>query len=100
MAWNAFYALGIVAVHDGRYDEAASWFGKAGQANSSSVGILLYAKACALALAGRLDEAATAAKQAMEVRPGLRMRLLSETGMAPSIAARFIEGARLLALPE
>ncbi|HKN30950.1 MAG TPA: hypothetical protein VJY34_24995 [Roseiarcus sp.] len=53
-----------------------------------------------MALAGRLDEAATAAKQAMEVRPGLRMRLLSETGMAPSIAARFIEGARLLALPE
>ena len=99
LAWNAPYALGIVAVHESRYDEAASWFAKVVQANSGSA-VLIYLKAFALALAGRIDEGKTTAKQALEVSPGFRIRFFSEVGMVRSISDKFAEGARLLGLPE
>ena len=99
LAWDAPYALGIVAVHEQRFDEAASCFAKVVQANPGS-GPLIYLKACALALAGRIDEGKSAAGQALQSSPGLRIRFFSEVGMAPSIAGKFADGARLLGLPE
>jgi TolB-like protein/tetratricopeptide (TPR) repeat protein len=99
LAWVAPYALGVVAVHEARYGEAASWFAKSVQANSSS-GVLLYLKACTLALAGRVDEGKATAQQAVGISPALRVQFFSETGMAQSIADKFAEGARLLGLPE
>ncbi len=97
LAWDAPYALGIVAVNESRYDEAASWFAKVVQANSGST-VLIYLKACALALAGHIDEGKTAAKQALEISPGFRF--FSEVGMVRSISDKLAEGARLLGLPE
>ncbi len=61
---------------------------------------MIIAYACGLAIAGRIDEGKAAAKQALQISPGLRARFMSEIGMAPSIAAKFAEGARLLGLPE
>ena len=99
LTWSAFYSFGVVAVHEGRYDEAVSWFAKVVQANPGSAA-LFFMKACALALAGRIDEGTTAARHALQSSPGLRIRYFSEVGMAPSIAGKFAEGARLLGLPE
>jgi adenylate cyclase len=99
LAWIAPYALGMVAVHESRFDDAASWFAKVAQGNSAAAA-LLYLKACSLALAGRIDDAETTARQALELSPGLRIRIFSEMGMLPSIAEKFTEGARLLGLPE
>ena len=99
LAWEAPYALAVVAVHEGRYAEAASWLAKSVHANPASPSMII-AYACGLALAGRIDEGKAAAKQALQISPGLRARFMSEIGMAPSIAAKFAESARLLGLPE
>ena len=44
-------------------------FARATQANSAAVGMPLC-RVCALALAGRVDEARTVAQRALELRPG------------------------------
>ncbi len=99
LAFAAFFALGVIAVHEAHYDEAEEHFARATQANSAAVGMPLC-RVCALALAGRVDEARTVAQRALELRPGLRVRIFLEMGMIQPISERFVEGARLAGIPE
>ena len=92
-------AHGIVAVHESRYDEAASHLAKAVAANPSFTSPR-FLHAMVLALAGREDEAREAAREALALQPGFRLRLLSEIGMLPAIADVLARGGRLLGLPE
>jgi len=99
LAFEAFFALGIIAVHEAHYDKAAELFARATRANSAAVGMTL-SRACALALAGRIDEARTVAQRAIEMRPSFRVRIFLEMGIILPIAERFAEGARLAGIPE
>ena len=96
LAFVAHYALGTVAVHEGRYEAAASCFARAAPGRSN----FLFYQAMALALAGRMEEAATVAKRAMEDRPGLRLQAFLQIGMVGEIADKVAAGWRLLGLPE
>jgi adenylate cyclase len=99
MAYLAHAALGVVAMQEARYDDAASSYAKAAQ-TSSGYGPLYMGQAAALALAGRLEEARAIARRGLELDPGFRVRTLREFGMLPAIADRYAEGGRLSGLPE
>ena len=100
VAFAAHGALGHVAFQEARYDEAASCYAKAVQANPRfSLYYFLYA--AALALAGRVDEARPIVEQLLKLDPGVRIsEVFQYTMFHPALADRFIEGARLLGLPE
>jgi TolB-like protein len=99
-AFFAHDALGTVAVQEARYDDAASHFAKAVQANSRMSTLYFY-HAASLALAGRLEEARPIAQRFLEQQPGFRYRLWRATsGIVPAAADKLAEGARLLGLPE
>ena len=57
-------------------------------------------QAVALALAGRMEEAGTTAKCAMEERPGLSLRAFVHIGVISEITDKIAAGWRLLGLPE
>jgi adenylate cyclase len=95
----AYGALGAAAVQERRYDEAASHYAKAVQANPR-LSWAYFFQASSLALAGREQEAQPIVRRLLELEPGIRLRLLDEIGMARAIADRFAEGARMLGLPE
>jgi tetratricopeptide (TPR) repeat protein len=97
--FQAHLALGFAAIVEGRYDEGAAHCAKAVQANTR-FGFLVIFHAEALALAGRMEEAAPIARRGMEMIPFYRIGLLSAFGWAPGIADKMIAGARLLGLPE
>ena len=63
-------------------------------------GTLYFTQAIALALAGCVEEAKPIVRQGLELEPGFRARVVAELGFDPTIADKFAEGARLLALPE
>ena len=96
LAFVADFSLGLVALHEGRYDAAASSFARAAPGRSN----FLYYQAVALALAGRMDEAGTIAKRAMEERPGLSLHAFVQIGVISEIADKIAAGWRLLGLPE
>ncbi len=96
LAFEAHFALGLVALHEGRHDAAASCFAHAAPGRPN----FLFYQAAALALAGRMDEARTIARRALEERPDLRLRILSEIGLISEIKDRIETGWRLVALPE
>ncbi len=96
LAFEAHFALGLVALHEGRYDAAASCFARAAPGRPN----FLFYQAAALALAGRMDEARTIATRALEERPDLRLRSLSQIGLINEIADKIAGGWRLLGLPE
>ncbi|MFI5011875.1 MAG: tetratricopeptide repeat protein [Hyphomicrobiales bacterium] len=98
-AFLAYSALGVAAVQEARYDEAASHFGKAVQANPR-FSFLYFAQAIALALAGRVEEARPIVLRLFELEPGFRLRVMFEVGVVRAVADRFAEGARILGLPE
>ena len=97
--FHAHLALGLAAIVEARYDEAASHCAKAVQANPR-FGNLLFFHAASLALAGRQDEAAQVARRHMEMVPSARIAMLSEFGFASALTDKLIEGVRLLGLPE
>jgi adenylate cyclase len=90
-------ALGAAALHESRYDEAAAHFAKAAQGNPR-FSTLYFFHAASLALAGRADEARPIVRRLLELEPSFRSRMIFEVGYEP--ADRFLEGARLLGLPE
>lgn len=98
-AFEAHLALGMVALSGASYDEAASCFARGGQINARH-SLFPFFHAIALALAGRATEAAPLVKLGFELEPGFRLRIFSEFGMAPPMAEKFVEGGRLLGLPE
>jgi adenylate cyclase len=100
VAFVAHTALGHVAVYEARYDEAASHYAKAVQANPH-FSTLYFSQAVALALAGRPEEARPIVGQLLELAPGFRSSVIFEYQLLPGpYSDKFIEGARLLGLPE
>ena len=99
LAFTAHIALGVAAIQEARYDEAASFFVTALQANSR-FSSLYFAQAIALALAGRVEEAKPIVRLGLELEPAFRTKLYAEIGMAPAIVSKLAEGGRLLGLPE
>ena len=99
LAFMAHLALGAAAVQETRYDEAASHFAKAVQANPR-FSTLYFFHAASLALAGRQEEAQPIVQRLLELEPGFRLRLLFEVGVAQAVADRLAEGGRMLGLPE
>ena len=92
-------ALGEAALLEARYDDAASCFARAAQANTNFSTAYFY-QAIALALAGRAEEAKPLVRRGLELEPGFRIRMFFELGLAPALAEKMAEGARLLGLPE
>ena len=99
VAFVAHTALGHVAVVEGRYDEAASQYAKAVLANPR-FSVAYFCQAIALALAGREEEAGPIVRQLLELSPGFRSSKVFEYSVIGTFAAKLIEGARLLGLPE
>jgi len=99
VAFLAHSALGDVAIHEARYDEAASCFAKAVQA-SPRFSLYYFFQAAALALAGRAEEARPIVGQLLELEPTFRSSAIFEHGLTRAVVDKLIEGARLLGLPE
>ena len=95
----AHVALGVVAFQEARYDEAASHYAKAVQANAH-FSTLYFCHATALALAGRVEEARPIIGQGLELAPDTRCSDVFKYGVTRAFADKYIEGARLLGLPE
>jgi adenylate cyclase len=98
-AFEAHLALGIAAISEGRYNEAAASFARASEINPNE-SVLSFFHAIALALAGRANDAAPSVRRGLALEPGFRLRVFSEFGMAHRVAEKFAEGGRLLGLPE
>jgi adenylate cyclase len=99
VAFVAHTALGHVAVVEGHYDEAASHYAKAVLANPR-FSVAYFCQAIALALAGRVEEAGPIVRQLLELSPGFRSSKVFDYSVIGTFAAKLIEGARLLGLPE
>jgi tetratricopeptide (TPR) repeat protein len=95
---EAYVALGNAALTEKRYEEAASFYAKAMQ-SSPNIGTYYFFQAIALALAGRFEEARPLAQRGFELEPQFRVRWMREM-CVPELAEKFVEGGRLLALPE
>jgi len=98
-AFEAHLALGMAAVSEGRYDDAAASFARGSESNPDH-SIMPFFQAIALALAGRAKDATPSVRRGFELEPGFRLRIFAEFGMARPLAEKFFEGGRLLALPE
>ena len=86
-AFMAYCALGAAAVQETRYDEAASHFAKAVQANPR-FSTLYFLQAASLALAERKEEARPIVQRLLELEPGFRLRVIFEVGMVREVADR------------
>jgi len=98
MAYEAYGSLGVVAVHEGRYDDAAACAAQAAQVVGFSSFYIF--QAIALALAGRMAEAKPVLARGLALEPNFRLRLFTEFGLEESIVDRILAGGRLLGLPE
>ena len=92
-------AIGAAAILEARYDEAPLSYAKAVQA-SPGLSYVYAGHAIALALAGRCEEARPIVRQLLELEPGFRAGIVRQLGVIPSLADKWVEGARLLGLPE
>ena len=100
LAFQAHMALGELALERGRYDDAATCFGRAAQNNPGFSTAWLW-QGMAMGLAGREKEARLIIQRGLELEPGYRAaRGLFEGGLAATpLAQRIVEGARLLDVP-
>ena len=99
LAFEAHMAFGTVAMAQEHYGEAASHFGKIIEIRPNfSTGYLQ--RAVALALGGRAAEAAFDVARGLELEPAFQNRVYYQWGIAPAIAQKFVEGGRMLGLPE
>jgi adenylate cyclase len=97
--YEAYMTLGVVATHEANYETAASWFAKAAEANPG-FSSAHSARAVALALGGRVEEAKPIMQRALELEPGGRIYMVYEIGLLRGIADKYAAGARLLGVPE
>lgn len=93
-----YFALGIAAIQEGRYDEAASHFAKTARA-VPGMGYHFF-HISALGLAGRAEEARPIVRLAMELYPRVRIGAIFKWGLVREIAEKLAEGARLSGVPE
>jgi TolB-like protein/Tfp pilus assembly protein PilF len=99
MVAEAHWAHGVAAVQQGRYDEAVSYFRKASQANPTS-GPYNFVYACALVLAGRVEEGRAFARQHTNYPPGHWTRAMPQMGMSDrKLLEKFLESVRMLEGP-
>ncbi len=98
-SYEAHNALGLASIQEARYDEAASNFANAVQANTR-FSTLYFFQAVALALGERMDEAKKIVRRALELEPGFRNRFFLDIGLVSAIADKLVEGAHLLGLPD
>ena len=100
--FHKYESLGWVRLRAGRYDEAASFFTQAVQANPRFSA--LYADlAASLARAGRIDESKLIARRLLELEPGFRIQPVVAIlgGFAnPEDVNEFAAGLRQAGLPE
>jgi adenylate cyclase len=100
--FHGYESLGCVRLRAKRYEEAASFFAQAVQANPRFS--YLYADlAAALALAGRTAESQVAARRALELEPGFRIQpIIAALGpfMLPELMNELVAGRRKAGLPE
>jgi adenylate cyclase len=100
-SYFALLAIGTVRVREGRFDDAASFYSKAVQANPR-FSVLYALHTSALAQAGRLDEARLVGSRLLAMDPNFRVRPFVggfshfHTDMIESLAA----GLRKAGLPE
>jgi adenylate cyclase len=99
LAYEGYLALGSAAFSEGRYDQAASHFARTVQANPV-LSTNHFCLAIALALAGRLEDARPSTRRGLEIEPGFRTRMFRQVLAVASVADKWIEGGRLLGLPE
>jgi adenylate cyclase len=98
----AHFARGCVRLRDGRFDDAASLFFSAVQANPR-FSVLHTCQAAALAMADRVDEAKAAAGRVLELEPTFRIKPFVEfvsTFVRPELAAPLSTGLRQTGLPD
>jgi adenylate cyclase len=102
ISYEAYLALGCVRFREQRYDDAAAFYAKAVQANPRFSS--LYAgQAMALAMAGRIKESNSQARQLLELEPTFRVRSFVDffaQFSRPELIDRFEEGLRKSGLPE
>ena len=98
-AFQAHWALGIVALREASFDVAAAHSGKAAQANPRFPTLHVF-HAISLALAGRMEEARPILQRGLESGPGFRLSGFKAFGMNAALVDRLLEGGRLLGLPE
>jgi adenylate cyclase len=98
LSYIAHLAFAIAAIHQGRYEESASWSEKCWRANPKFGGFL-FGKAASLALAGRIGEAKAVCAKVLELEPTFSFRTIHELGYAPELQALWLHAARLLDVP-
>ena len=99
LAFEAHMAFGAVALTRERYDEAVSRFAKIiGIRPNFSTGYLQ--RAVALALGGRAADAAFDVARGLEPEPAFQNQVYYQWGITPALAQKFVEGGRMLGLPE
>jgi adenylate cyclase len=99
LTYEAHLAFAVATLHQGQYEEAASWWERCSRANPK-FGAFVAAQAHALALAGRIEEAKATFGKALELEPSLSIRTIRALGYAPEIEALWLRAARLLNVPE
>ena len=73
-AFEAHLALGMGAIGEANYDEAAARFAKASQINVRH-SLFPFFHAIALALGGRLEETPNLIRRGLELEPGFRIQI-------------------------
>ncbi len=99
LVYLAHLAFGIATIQEDRYDESAAWWEKCARANPG-FGAFAIGHAMALALAGRLEEAAPIFARGMQLEPNFRLRTPRELGYTPALEEKFVRAARLLGAQE
>ena len=101
LAFVADQAIALVQIREGMFDDAVVSFAKGVQANPRFS--WLHAEhSAALALAGRIDEAKTAARRLLELEPNFRVRPMMEflVFMRPELSSAISTGLCQAGLPE
>jgi TolB-like protein len=102
LSFLAYTARGFVCVREGRYAEAGSFLFDSVQANPG-FSVLHFCYTAALALAGRDEEARSAAQRALELEPSFRTgRFIANfsASMRPELVNAFESGLRKAGLPK
>jgi tetratricopeptide (TPR) repeat protein len=97
--FNMQSGIALAHFHAGRYDDALAWVAKA-QVEQSNFAPTARHAAAINALAGRMEEAAKALTQLLQIDPTCRLSNISDPYRRPEDRAQLIEGLSKAGLPE